>query len=1253
MDVGKYINPFRLSIEHILSKLGLGMRTKLIIIFVVIKVIPLLLLTFMAWRQSRILGEELNSRTMELALGANEALTRTGTIAVNNSVEALNSSATDNIERMSTDMARRVAEFLYARDRDILAASELPPEYETYRRFIKNRTGPLIKPGEWKLAEDGRSWVPVNPPSGGKEVFSSNRENDSNFHYRPPDTFEYEERPLFLEITYVDLEGNELIKAVTSPRMNGALKNVSDRRNTYVRAETYWPELLKLKPGEIYVSDVIGAYVKSRLIGMYTPENAAARGLEFKPREEAYAGKENPLGKRFRGIIRWAAPVTENGSITGYVTLALDHDHLMEFTDHSTPMNERYTELPSAYEGNYAFIWDYKCRNICHPRHHSIVGYNPETGEPEVPWLEESIYNAWQESGRSFTGFIRDQPVFAEQSRDKKPAAALTGAGLVGLDGRYLNHAPQCTGWFDLTREGGSGSFLILWSGLWKLTTAATIPYYTGHYGQSKRGFGFVAIGAGFEDFERPARETEAVLKEEISSANRSLIESAADTQRAIADNLWNTTAKLAVSAGLMIILVVLIAIWMASIFTRSITRMIAGISRFRSGERHFRFNTPVKDEMGILADSFDDMADSLVASDRGPLVITGMDGRIIYVNDAGLLAFGKSTEDLQAVLGRSYNDLSIYPPGSVYDPIAALKEGRETDIFYERKMNCYFKGSAACLTSKEGKNIGYIITSTDVSEIIEDQKATAEQKALLDTIFTASPDLIWYQNAQGRLLAVNPRYAALFGKNPNELTGLNVEQVIPPEYLASVGENNRKAVELRRPYYVEEKLSFADGHKETLDTVITPIFDTEGDLAGILGFGRDVSARVSIENKLRKTQLELEGAVREANEANQHKGDFLARMSHEIRTPMNAIIGMTNIVKKQTGELNAPEEIKANLSQIEASSQHLLGLLNDILDISKIEAGKIELNQETVDMMKLAGTVVSMIRPRCEEKNIAFNTRFAIPPPAFFTGDSLRIRQVLINLLGNAVKFTPECGSIDFVIEQRESRDGRALLFFSVKDSGIGIPKESMALLFRPFEQTSDKISKRYGGTGLGLAISQSIVQLFGGEIAVQSRPGEGSVFSFEIRLPEIAGGEEETAVPEDAAGRLTGRRALLVDDVAINRIIAINLLEYTGLAIDEAGGGLTALNMFQNSPEYAYDIIYMDIQMPDMDGYETAAAIRALDRKDAKTIPIVALTANAFKEDIDKALANGMNAHLAKPMEPDKTLEITFKLLGVKEEA
>ncbi|MDR1421145.1 MAG: response regulator [Treponema sp.] len=1235
----------RVSIERFINGLGIGMRAKLIIIFVIIKVIPLTLLTLIAWRQANMLGKELNRRTGELTGRANTALLEMGQMAVNDSVKALNDFATDDIERISTDMARQVANFLYRRDGDILYAASLPPDEKTYSLFVENHRSGIAKQGEWKLAPDGGSWIPADAPEDAGQVSSSNHENDGNFRYRPPDAYEIELRPLYLEMTFVDTGGNERVKVTTSARMDGRLKNVADRRNTYIKAETYFEDLEKLKPGEIYVSEVIGAYVPSRLIGMYTPENTAARGLPFVPAEEAYAGKENPLGRRFQGIIRWATPVTENGRITGYVTLALDHDHIMEFTDHTTPMRERYTELPDAYEGNYAFIWDYKCRNICHPRHHSIAGYNPETGEPEIPWLEETVYNDWQASGKPYNEFIKDYPVFDNQSRDKKPAAVLTGQGLVGLDGRYLNHAPQCTGWFDLTSEGGSGSFLILWSGLWKLTTAAAIPYYTGRYSQSKRGFGLVAIGAGFEDFERPARDTEKTLNEIIADTDGDLAGAAHETETSIAENLYSTTVKLAVSAGLMILLVVLIAIWMASIFTRSITSLINGISRFRSGERGFRFNAPIKDEIGTLADSFDEMADSLVEGDRGPLVITDMRRRIIYANEEGLKLFHLTLNEIR---GKNYNDISIYPPGSSFDPVIALGAGKETDIFYEEKSKRYYKGDATYLTDREGRNIGYIITSTDVTEIIEQQQKISEQRNLLDRIFSSSPDIIWYQDSEGKILAANPRYASLFAKTSEEITGHNMADFLPLARLSLAKTKGRETFEMHRPLHYEDRFFFPDGHLEVLDMVLTPIFDGQGEPSGLLGFGRDVSDRVLIEKELRHTQEELEEAVRAARKANEHKGDFLARMSHEIRTPMNAIIGMTDIVKKKiTGAENIPDDIIGNVGQIEISSRHLLGLLNDILDISKIEAGKIELAEEAEDLLKLAGMAAAIVRPRCDEKNITLKTRFDIPDGKAFMTDSLRLRQVLINLLGNAVKFTPPGGRIEFTVTEKEERDGKVLFHFAVRDNGIGITEDAQAMLFKPFEQANSGIARKYGGTGLGLAISRNIVQMLGGDITVKSREGEGSEFSFSAWFTQSESEAGKETSVNDTPDLFKDRRALLVDDVEINRIIAINLLEHTGLVIDEAEDGEEALRIFQGSPEYTYDIIYMDVQMPGMNGYDASRAIRNLDRKDAKSVPIVALTANAFREDIDKALDSGMNAHLAKPMENEKVLEVTVKLL------
>jgi signal transduction histidine kinase/HAMP domain-containing protein/ActR/RegA family two-component response regulator len=1106
----KLFDKIQRKIEAFISNFGLDLRTKLVVIFVVIKVIPLILLTIMAWRQALKLSSTLGDRTSELAAFAGKALEETGRIAVDDSVAALNAGGTDEIERMSTDLADRIAAFLYDKDNDIRYASTLTPDVSRYRDFLLAHNAPLVKKREWVLSDDESFWEPKESRRRGIPTVSRNTENNTGYRNRPPDNFETESRPVFLEMTFIDNYGNETVKVTTSPQMDSRLKNVSSRLNTYVKAETYWNDLPNLAPGEVYVSDVIGAYVPSRLIGMYNPANVRERGLPWQPEEEAYAGRENPNGKRFKGIIRWAAPVIQNGVRTGYVTLALDHDHVMEFVDHITPMANRYVEMPSAFEGNYAFIWDYRCRSISHPRHHSIVGFNPQTGEPEVPWLEESIYRDWQNSGKPYVDFIKDVRPFNEQSRQKAPAAELTRQGLVGLDGRYLNNAPQCIGWFDLTSEGGSGSFLILWSGIWKPNTAAAIRYYTHHYGNTKRGFGFVAIGAGLEDFQEPARRTQLSLDALTSRSNDDLSRSAKTTKTLIERNFIRNTVSLAGTALVMIVLIVFVAFWMANILTNNISKLITGFSRFRSGERRFRFNSRVKDEIGELADSFDEMADSLNDSVDGPLAIIDMDERIIYVNEDGLKLCGRPLEE---ILGEPYSAISVYPANSRYDPILALRQNHVAEVFYRSETDTYIRGTASWQKGKNGEKTGIIIATVDVTELVRAQK-------------------------------------------------------------------------------------------------------------------------------------ELEKAVLTANQANQHKGDFLARMSHEIRTPMNAIIGMTEILKKKAAKIQ-PDDIKDDLKQIEASSHHLLGLINDILDISKIEAGKIELGNEAVDLLKLVLTVENIIRPRCDEKGIDFTVNLDLTPPVTYNLDPLRLRQVLINLLGNSVKFTPECGSIIFSITQNETSGDCTRISFSINDSGIGISKDAQKTLFKPFEQTSPDISKRYGGTGLGLAISQSIVQFFGGTIVVDSEEGKGSTFKFELSLTR-AEEVEETPCLSDSKDKLKGRRALLVDDVAINRIIVINLMEETGLEIDEAEDGEEALRRFSQSPINHYDIIYMDVQMPNMDGYEASRAIRELDREDAKTTPIVALTANAFKEDIDKALASGMNAHLAKPIEMEKCLEITFRLVN-----
>ncbi|MDR0881226.1 MAG: response regulator [Candidatus Adiutrix sp.] len=1094
------------AIAKYLNEIGLGMRAQLIIIFLLVKVIPLILLAMIAWRQFTNQGDVLRD------------------IAVSDSAAALNDSAVENIERMSTDTAWRVAEFLYERDDDLRYVAGLAPTEENYLKFVTSAVGRVGKKGRWELAPDGQSWILAEqPPHLGFQGQSTNKENDDmdGFHPRGPYDFESETIPLYDEIAFIDLQGNEIVKIATpgSPKVHYPIspekKNISQKENTYVKAENYFEELKSLKPGEIYVSDVIGAYVGSNYIGMYAPEVlakvSADRGydIEYKPGEQAYAGRENPNGRRFEGIVRWAAPVTDDhGQITGYVTLALNHDHIMEFVDHLTPMYERYTQIPSAFEGNYAFIWDYKCRNVAHPRHHSIVGFDPETGDPQVPWLETSIYEGWQASGlKKWTDYLKDYPLFHEQSRDKKPAPALTRAGLVGLDGRYLNNAPQCTGWMDLTAGGGSGSFYILWSGLYKLNTAAAIPYYTGRYAPSeandfsRRGFGFVAIGSEREYFTAPAQETAKKLTQAVN------------------ENLAGTFMQLTTATTILIVVVIFIAFWMASFLTKRITDLIKGIYRFRSGERQFRFEAPIKDEFGTLADSFDEMADSIADSVKNPLTIIDLNRNIIYMNEYGLSLCKK---DLPDIIGKPYGEYSVFPPNSPYCPITSLIEGREAAIYYVEERGRYIRGVANYFRSKTGAQIGYLVEVVDVSDMVFKQK-------------------------------------------------------------------------------------------------------------------------------------DLEKAMNEANRANEHKGEFLARMSHEIRTPMNAIIGLANVMLKNIDDLGdglSQElvEVKDNLRQIEASSQHLLGLLNDILDISKIEAGKITLAAETLVLSKLTDTVLSIIRPRCDEKHITFDTAIEGFSPDTFLGDSLRLRQVLINLLGNAVKFTPELGRIRFTVARKDRKDGRTLVEFIIQDTGIGISQKDLATIFQPFEQANGKINRQFGGTGLGLAISRHIVNILGGDITVNSLEGEGSEFSFSLWLRETEANLPEEAAITDPTDKFVGKRVLLVDDVDLNRKVAKAMLKRTGIAIDEADDGLEAVKKFEESAENTYDIVLMDIMMPNLDGYQASLAIRALDREDARRVPIVALTANAFQDDIEKALQSGMNTHIAKPVKMDKLVEVLYKMLMEK---
>ena len=392
----------------------------------------------------------------------------------------------------------------------------------------------------------------------------------------------------------------------------------------------------------------------------------------------------------------------------------------------------------------------------------------------------------------------------------------------------------------------------------------------------------------------------------------------------------------------------------------------------------------------------------------------------------------------------------------------------------------------------------------------------------------------------------------------------------------------------------------------------------------------------------------DIQKALDQAKESSRAKSDFLANMSHEIRTPLNAIIGMTLLGKKTQN----PDERVHALNKIGDASSHLLGVINDVLDMAKIEADKLVITPVEYNFEHLLEKVLAVIHFRADEKRLKLRVDIDERIPRFIIGDDQRLAQVLTNLLSNAVKFTPEGGSIKLHAFLQKETDDYCELCIEVQDNGIGISPEQHERLFGSFEQAGGETTREYGGTGLGLAISKRIIEMMDGRIRVKSDLGMGAVFTFTIRVKRSDKTEtdlDDSAVSgEIAPGLFTGKRLLIVEDVEINREILIALLEDSGLIMECAENGEEALEMISFSPN-KYDIVLMDLQMPVMGGLEATRRIRALPSKRKVRLPIVAMTANVFREDIDACLEAGMDSHLGKPLDIDRVIETLRKYLEV----
>jgi len=1133
---------------------NLSIKVKLILLFIFVKIIPLLIIAYIAYVGVLKLDKYIQDSTRYYYNKNKEIILNTANESIEDSVKFLDKKSQHALERLTFETANKIAQFLYERDDDILFLSKIQLNDEVIKTFFESKQKEILVHEDYIFNDNTNRWESTKKPT--KEIRDSLnadlKDNEKEFNFIDPLEFTKKQIPLYKEINYFDLNGVEIYK---TSLINQKLLDISKKENTYINSENYFNEISNLKKGEIYVSEVIGEYVKSNIIGTYTKKKASKANIAFEPEKSAYAGKENPVGKRFEGIIRFVTPVFKNNTKVAYLSLALDHEHLMQFTDTLNPtQDDAVQNISDASIGNYAFMWDNLGRNISHPRDYFIAGFNKETGVREIPWLSSDLALKFKSSQKPINEFLKDYPTFEKQSLRKKPNLPQIKEGTLGLDCRYLNFAPQCQGWMQLTKNGGYGSFIIYWSNVWKLTTAAAIPYYTGRYKDSKRGFGFVTIGANVDEFHAVANETKRSVNKILDEQTQHMEEIISENKTEVKEYIKSLINELTIITFLMILIVIAIAIAVSNYISGKIKKLLVGTQKFINKKFDYRIKVDSNDEIGNLEQSFNKMADQI-----------------------------------------------------------------------ENLIN--------------------------------------EQKLL------------------------------------NENLGEKVEE--KTKELVDINEN--------------------------------------------------------LENQITQRTEYLKQTLKRAQKADEAKSTFLANMSHEIRTPLNAIIGFSELLS-QKEELEP--QVRKQADVIHSSANSLLTIINDILDISKIESGNFDITIEESDIYFISEHVVELFSKRAIENNIRLVLNLDHKIPLCLMTDGVRIRQVLSNLLSNAIKFTQSHGTVElniFVLETKD--DNEIIIRFEVIDNGIGIPDDKLKNVFQPFVQIDHKTNRQYEGTGLGLSICRHIINAFGSMLNVQSEIGKGTKFWFDMdfticpntifddkdylsslkyiiekddndlyhyskRYLDIFGkptsnlsaeniivypyedklkldsirkkypnnpililleyekdsrqfnlrsNEFFVALPfyaskiNDGLSELLRKKnknipteynglkdsydakVLVAEDNLANQELISYILESLDIEFTIKENGIETFEEYKKNTNY--DLIFMDINMPIMDGIKAFKEIRSYEKeRDLKQTPIIALTANAIKGDKEKFLDLGMNDYLSKPINSNELTRVFKSFLGDK---
>lgn len=493
------------------------------------------------------------------------------------------------------------------------------------------------------------------------------------------------------------------------------------------------------------------------------------------------------------------------------------------------------------------------------------------------------------------------------------------------------------------------------------------------------------------------------------------------------------------------------------------------------------------------------------------------------------------------------------------------------------------------------------------------------EAHSMLAAIKEGTCDLVFAKDTQGRYLMANTAFEKMVKKSANEIVGYFDDDLFSPEVAHQYKDADRVTLQTMQNCLFQVGVPDLSGEMRVVMVSKSPYRDAQGKVAGLIGIGRDIT--------------ELVRAREQAEQADRTKSQFLANMSHEIRTPINGVIGMAALA------LDTPlsEEQRDYIGAIQRSADSLLAIINDILDFSKVEAGKLDLELIDFDLNELVNDAVQLVRFSARKKGIHLESELPTASHLFLNGDPGRIRQILNNLVSNAIKFTPT-GCVTLKVVREEEDQSNIQLRFSVEDTGIGIPYAAQERIFDAFSQADATTSRRFGGTGLGLSISKRLVEMMGGVLGVESEEGKGSVFWFILRFRKAKQREvlvdsviEESSVPSF----IHPYRILVAEDNSVNQRIVIQTLAKLGYRAHAVGDGKEVLNALAEVP---YDLILMDCQMPEMDGYEATAEIRKSLSLANTRMPIVALTANALLGEREKCLAAGMDDYLSKPIRRDE---------------